>query len=165
MYFSHFRMKSTIYTKHFLSQIWKLYQEDFTTTLRIQTTNKQSLWSYSCFGLMAMKTQEDRIVGMYPPGCTQYRYAMLDVLMWALVWIGVAAIHLDYSRVDLAAWGVSKEKSTPSMLQRTEDDFLKGTWNASTERWILPTCTPDKIHGLWNYVMPVTSWGSYVLLS
>lgn len=49
-----------------------------------------------------MKTHEDCIVGMYTPGCTQYRDPMLDVLMWMLVWIGVAAIHLDYSRVDVA---------------------------------------------------------------
>ncbi len=54
------------------------------------------------FWMMAMKTHEDRIVGMYIPGCTQYRNPMLDVLMWTLVWIGVAAIHLDYPKVDVA---------------------------------------------------------------
>lgn len=79
-----------------LSQIWKLYQEELARSQMIQTI---SLWSYSCFGLMAMKTHEDRIVGMYPPGCT---HPMLDVLMPTLVWIGVAALPLDYSRVDIA---------------------------------------------------------------
>lgn len=49
-----------------------------------------------------MKTHEDCIVGMYTPGCTQYQYSMLDVLMRTLVWIDVAAIHLDYSRADVA---------------------------------------------------------------
>lgn len=64
------------------------------------------------FVSMAMKMHEDRIVGMYPPGCM---HPMLDVLtvnhsmdrcschlFGLLVWIGVAAIHLDYSSVDVA---------------------------------------------------------------
>lgn len=79
-----------------LSQIWKLYKEDLARMRMVQT---KSLWSYSCFGLMAMKTHEDCIVGMYPPGCT---HPMLDVLMLTIVWIGVAAVHLDYSSVDVA---------------------------------------------------------------
>lgn len=98
-----------------------------------QTTNQLCLWSYSCFGLMAMKTHEDRIVGMYPPGCTRYRYPMLDVLTRTLVWIGVAAMRLDYSRVDVAVWGVSEEKSALSMSQGAEDNFFRVTWNITTK--------------------------------
>lgn len=46
-YLNHFRMQLTIYNNHFLSQIWKLYQEDFARTLRSQTTNQQSLELFS----------------------------------------------------------------------------------------------------------------------
>lgn len=70
-----------------------------------------------------MKTHEDRIVGMYTPGCTRYLYPMLDVLMWTLVWIGVAAIHLDYLKVDVAVWGLS-EKSTPKYFTENWRQFF-----------------------------------------
>lgn len=70
-----------------------------------------------------MKIYEDRIVGMYTPGCTRYRYPMLDVLMWTLVWIGVAAIHLDYLKVDVAVWGLN-EKSTPKCFTENWRQFF-----------------------------------------
>lgn len=50
-YLGHYRMRLTICQNHFLSQIWKLYQERFARTLRILTANQQSLWSYFCFGV------------------------------------------------------------------------------------------------------------------
>lgn len=64
---------------------------------------------------MTMKTCEDYTSDwdvhswMYAIHCS-----MLDVLNRTLVWIGVAAIHLDYSSVDLAA--------RPRYLKRGEEN-------------------------------------------
>lgn len=66
-------------------------------------------------------------------------YAMLDVLMWTLVWIGVAAIHLDYSSVDVAVWGLSicgEEKSTPSSYRELKTHFFKVIWNVKDEDYL-----------------------------
>lgn len=46
-------------------------------------------------------TRRPRSWDVHCPGCTHHRYPVLDVLMWTLVWIDVAAIHLDYLRVDV----------------------------------------------------------------
>lgn len=50
-YLCRYRMRLTVFHKHFLPQMWKLYQEDFARTLRILPSNQQILWSYYCFGV------------------------------------------------------------------------------------------------------------------
>lgn len=42
-----------------------------------------------------------------------------------------------------------------NMLQGAEDNFFTVIWNATTKICNLPVYTPDKIYGLWNYVIPV----------
>lgn len=125
--YSHFRMRLTIYNKHVLSKVWKLYQEDFARTLRIQTTNQPAKFvELFLFWIDGHEDTRRPHSWDVPSWMYAIRYPMLDVLMWTLVWIGIAAIHLDYSSVDVAVWGLSicgGEKSAPSCYRELKTTF------------------------------------------
>lgn len=109
-----------------------------------------SLWSYLCFGLMAMKTHEDRIVGMYTPGCTRHQYhhagcTDVDPSMDRCSCYSFGLLESGCSCVR-PQWGEEHCKCATESWRQLFKSTLKCCYKKDEA---LPMT--DEIHGLWNY--------------
>lgn len=115
--------------------------------------NQKCRWSYSCIGLKALKTAKLDVSA----GCLQYHFSTTDVRIWTLVWIDVAAAHMDYCGCSCVSpqWGeepfiyVTKLKKSVfffCFFLSEHFEMLKQT-NVAFQYVCLM-----KIYRLWNYV-------------
>lgn len=150
---SHCRARSRLYN-NILFKVWKLYQEDWKRT---EDPSTQLVTLVELFLFWIEGHEDMRRLHSWDVSSWMYAigYPMLDVLMWTVVWIGVAVLRVDYSNVDVAVTHLHlqwEEENSTFPTESWRHIFLSHLKLQEDE-----ACQSTHQMDLWIYVMPI-SW-------